>query len=489
MELLKNKTPLLLLIISCFFGVSPSLAQPMTKNVKYFTMNGGCVFKTETNRWALADSVQRKPSNYLSEMGQDDSTIFLQFARGVADVKLNLLSKTVTYTEHYNQNKFSMDIKVTSWSEETITNGWTVNEVKTDHGSFYRTTGDKWVETDITGKERSFFTETKRDSASVFLLKDDGNQLKIDLNHKTTLFLNTQTGDMFELYKLTAWENSVKTTGFSIKSAHVGNYAFFNAGGGDWFFIDSAGNLNNKYVEQKRNDTSVILKNNDTVVVLDAKHKTVYLEVLNSKAKGVTFALTDWANEVPDNGFTTNQVHYGKAVFYSKLGGEWYHDGTKYVWASTRWVETDSLKKPMANFTEISRTMHSIVLKKDDGLILRMSLRDTMIYMQEANNIEQQLYQITKVGKERFVCGWTVDRVLYEGGMFYRKGSGKDWVEINKDGKEVGHFSETNRDEWSVYLLKNDGSKLQIDLYLKTTFFTPDGMGGKRFELYKLTSW
>jgi hypothetical protein len=436
----------------------------------------------------VADSVQRKPSNYLTETGQDDSTIYLMFAQGLADIKLNLLSKTVTYSENYKQNKFSIDIKVTSWSEETITNGWTVNEVKTDLGAFYRTTGNKWVETDVNGKERSFFTETKRDSASVFLLKDDGNQLKIDLDQKTTLFLNTQTGDMVELYKLTAWENSVRTTGFSINSAQVGNYAFFNAGGNTWLFIDSAGNLQNKYDEQKRNDTAVVLKNKDTVMVVDAKHKYVYIEVPNTQARGVTYALTDWANEVPDNGFTTNQVYYGKTVFYSR-SGEWVFVEKKWEWASARWTETDSLKKPMANFTEISRTMHSIVLKKDDGLVLRISLRDTMIYMQEANNAEQPLYRISKVGKENFVSGWTVNRVLYEGGMFYKKGGNKDWVEINKDGKEVGHFTETARDEWSIYLLKNDGSKLQIDLNLKTTFFTPEGTGGKQFELYKLTGW
>ncbi len=489
MKLLRNKALLLLLILSAFFSVNVSLAQPMTKNVKSFTMNGVCLFKTESNKWAVADSVSKKPWQYLTETGQDDSTIFLMFRKGLADIKLHLLSKTVTYTENYNQNKFSTDIKVTSWSEETITNGWTVNEVKTDYGSFYRTTGNKWVETDVNGKERSFFTETKRDSASVFLLKDDGNQLKIDLDQKTTLFLNTQTGDRFELYKLTAWENSVRTTGFSIKSAQAGNYAFFNAAGDSWIFIDSAGNLQNKYDEQQRNDTSVLLKNRDTIIVVDAKHKTVYIEVPNTQARGVTYALTDWANEVPDNGFTTNQVYYGKSVFYSKFTGEWVHDGTNYVWASARWAETDSLKKPMASFTEISRSMHSIVLKKDDGLVLRISLPDTMIYMQDTNNAEQQLYRISKVGKDKFISGWIVDRVLYDGGMFYRKGGKKEWTEINSDGKEVGHFTETDRDEWSIYLLKDDGSKLQIDLNLKTTFFTPAGMGGKKFELYKLTGW
>ncbi len=486
MKLQRNKTPLLLLIMPALFSVNLSLAQPITKNVKSFTINGVCLFKTESKKWAVADSLQHKPSNYLIETSQDDSTIYLMFAQGLADLKLNLLSKTVTYTETYNQNKFGMDIKVTSWSEETITNGWTVNEVKTDHGSFYRTTGNKWAEADVNGKEISFFTETKRDSASVFLLKDDGNQLKIDLDQKTTLFLNTKTGDMIELYKLTAWENSVRTTGFSINSAAVGKNAFFKTEGYTWVMLDSAGNFHKNYVEQKRNDTSVVLKDKDTILVINTRHKNVYIEVPTNQNMRASYELTDWANEVPDNAFTTKQVYCGKIVFYPRLG-EWVKNGAKYEWASNRWTETDSLKKPFTSFTEVSRNIHSIILKKDDGLLLRISLRDSMVYMQPANQAEQPLYQISKFGQEQFVNGWIVNRVMYEGGMFYKKDGDKNWVETNADGKEIGHFTETSRDEWSVYLLKNDGSKLQIDLYQKTTFFTP--VEGKKFELYKLTGW
>lgn len=480
-----NKT-LLLLFILAFFSVNIAGAQPIDKNVKSFTIYGLRLFKMDSKKWAVADSVQLKPTDYLSELYQDDSSIYFLYQQGVADIKLNLFTKTATISENYKTKKFSVDVKVNSWSEKTITNGWTVNQVQTDNGSFYKTTGNRWAEADVNGKEISFFTEKKRDSVSLILLKDDGNQLKLDLQQKISLFLNSQTNEITELYKLTGWDNSVRTTGFTINSVAVGVNALFKTNGRNWVLLDSAGNLRKTYLEEKRNDTSVVLKEQDTLLVINTKHKDFYMEIANWQNKRVRFPLTDWSNEIPDNAFTIQQVHCGKIVFYPRPG-EWVRNIDKYEWASNRWAETDSLKKPFGNFKELSRNIHSILLKKDDGLLLRISTRDSMVYMQPANQAEQPLYTISKMSRENFVSGWTVNRVTFQGGMLYETGSSKEWTETNAEGKEISRFTETNRDEWSVYLRKSDGSLLQIDLYVKTTFFTP--VGGKQFELYKLTGW
>ena len=64
--------------------------------------------------------------------------------------------------------------------------------------------------------------------------------------------------------------------------------------------------------------------------------------------------------------------------------------------------------------------------------------------------------------------------------------SGTRWKESNNKG-EINYFSETQRDEWSVYLKDESRSiRIQIDLYLKSIFVDPFGAG--RRKIYSITS-
>ncbi|AFY68756.1 hypothetical protein Pse7367_0445 [Thalassoporum mexicanum PCC 7367] len=63
------------------------------------------------------------------------------------------------------------------------------------------------------------------------------------------------------------------------------------------------------------------------------------------------------------------------------------------------------------------------------------------------------------------VNGFNVKEVRYgQGGMFQQQPDGS-WLEKNRDGQFT--FQETNRDEWSVYLVKSDGARVQLDLFKK----------------------
>jgi hypothetical protein len=68
------------------------------------------------------------------------------------------------------------------------------------------------------------------------------------------------------------------------------------------------------------------------------------------------------------------------------------------------------------------------------------------------------------------VDGTNVTYVSYSGPRsgYFQQLCGKDWVEY-KTGKIAAHatFTETNRDEWSVYLRKSDGARVQLDLHTK----------------------
>ena len=68
----------------------------------------------------------------------------------------------------------------------------------------------------------------------------------------------------------------------------------------------------------------------------------------------------------------------------------------------------------------------------------------------------------------RVINGRNVGIVNYSGGTFTKSSTGKKWLEYKK-GKRGVHaaFTETGRDEWSVYLRKSDGARIQLDLHTK----------------------
>ena len=62
------------------------------------------------------------------------------------------------------------------------------------------------------------------------------------------------------------------------------------------------------------------------------------------------------------------------------------------------------------------------------------------------------------------VNGWNVIRANYDGGLFQLIGD-SDWIEVTDDANTY-RFSETGRDDWSVYM--HDASRdtrLQIDIH------------------------
>lgn len=74
----------------------------------------------------------------------------------------------------------------------------------------------------------------------------------------------------------------------------------------------------------------------------------------------------------------------------------------------------------------------------------------------------------------QIINGYQVNSVTYTGsetGSFERTGP-NTWAEYKTNNRNVhGTFTETNRDEWSVYLSKSDGARIQIDLHRKQIFY------------------
>ena len=486
MKIIRHTTLLLLSFIFLQLYTNPAIGQSAEK-IKSVTFSGMSLFKTVGNKWAVADSVSNKPINYIFETSRDERTIHLWVEQSRQDVTIDMKSKTIAIPKSDSGGLRTVELPLSGWSDQLICNGWTVHEVKTNYGSFYKEKGNKWIEADLLGNTIGHFTETNRDSWSVYLLKDDGSELRIDVFVKSTFF--TPKGEKpFELYKLTDWLNDARTSGFTVNLVKTATGSFFISDNKTWVSIDSAGKFKGFFTEQQRDDSSVLLSGNNAIkLFIDVKHKKLSYYQPELKKEPIEFNLTDWSNEIPDNGYTVNQVAAGKILFFTMPGpGKWVNDGSVWRWIDKTWIETDSTKKPFANFSEISRSVNSIVLKKDDGLVVRISLADRIIYSQIDTIKERPHFYISSLDKAEFVNGWTVKNVSFSDGAFLQK-EGKKWVETNADKKETASFTEVNRDEWSVYLQKEDGSDLRIDLYLKTIFY--NAKGEKPFELYKLTGW
>jgi len=87
---------------------------------------------------------------------------------------------------------------------------------------------------------------------------------------------------------------------------------------------------------------------------------------------------------------------------------------------------------------------------------------------------------------QRGVNGYNVTQANYGGGFFRETGNGR-WTEYDPNGHASYSFTETGRDEWSVYL--NDRSRdvqLQLDLHRKWVSYGQNGDG--KSDLYRITS-
>jgi hypothetical protein len=88
------------------------------------------------------------------------------------------------------------------------------------------------------------------------------------------------------------------------------------------------------------------------------------------------------------------------------------------------------------------------------------------------------------------VVGRSVARVSFGSGLAnFAKTQGTTWVEKNDNGQVTSWtYVETSRNDWSVFLKRNDGAEIQIDVGTKAIYFSTT-QGGNKTKLYNLTSW
>lgn len=90
--------------------------------------------------------------------------------------------------------------------------------------------------------------------------------------------------------------------------------------------------------------------------------------------------------------------------------------------------------------------------------------------------------QVLSFVQDQAPNGWNAVQVNYSDGQFFQNGN--RWVERNPRG--TYYFTETHRDEWSVYLFDSGrNARIQLDLWQKTIYYSDSNTA--RTPIYSIT--
>ncbi|WP_339688979.1 mannan-binding lectin [uncultured Parasphingorhabdus sp.] len=189
------------------------------------------------------------------------------------------------------------------------------------------------------------------------------------------------------------------------------------------------------------------------------------------------------------NGYNVSEVRFNGGLFRETGRGHWTEYGA------------DGRVKFI--FRETSRDDWSVYLDDSSRNIqLQIDIHRKWIRLGDNGGPMHDFYAITKASRnegrtrtppqpspraERArTNGSNVQQVYFAGGSFKKSGPGR-WTEYNAQGRAIYNFTETGRDQWSVYL--DDRSRnvqLQLDLYRNWIGYGQNG--GAKSDLYQIQS-
>ena len=158
-----------------------------------------------------------------------------------------------------------------------------------------------------------------------------------------------------------------------------------------------------------------------------------------------------------------------------------------------RWTEYNNNGAATHSFTETGRDEWSVYLNdRSRNVQLQIDIFRNWVTYGTNDGAKSDLYRITGASagaaqpSAAVTNGRNVRQVFFDRGSFKKTGPRK-WAEYNAQGRAVFNFTETGRDEWSVYL--NDRSRnVQIQLDLHRQWISYGQNGGGRSDLYRISS-
>jgi hypothetical protein len=177
----------------------------------------------------------------------------------------------------------------------------------------------------------------------------------------------------------------------------------------------------------------------------------------------------------------------GEAVHHVDFGLDGRELGSFVQIGPKTWAER-SPGQTLANFSfnETGRDEWSVYLRDPSrNVSLQLDLWTNRVYYTDSNTPRREQYHV--LGASDTMTGWLVSVVDFAAAGASKLGSfvsvgAKQWNEV-QGSRTVATFSETHRDDWSVYMF--DGSRsvsIQLDLWTRRVYYT-DATSARR-ELY-----
>ncbi len=325
----------------------------------------------------------------------------------------------------------------------------------------------------------------------------------------------------FKLIKVAAKPTSNVVNGYSVNYIDFGQNGnklgvYEQIGDKKWREVGSKrGASSFNFVETQRDEWSVYLldKSRNVNIQLDLHTKKVMYSVGGGKRSPI-YEVMNPSSKM--NGWLVSEVTYG-----SNRGAKL---GTFVEKENKAWQEI-SLKDGKHNFTETHRDQWSVYLQdKSRNVFIQLDLHTKKVMYSVGNGAKRPLYEVMTASSKKqastvgtstvkptperpvsrrptdrrpvskpastVVNGYSVNYIAFgqngnKLGVYEQIGD-KKWREVgSKRGASSFNFVETQRDEWSVYLLdKSRNVNIQLDLHTKKVMYSVGG--GKRSPIYEV---
>ena len=258
--------------------------------------------------------------------------------------------------------------------------------------------------------------------------------------------------------------------------------AYFQTGPNAWKETNVQGQTTFQFVEVNRDEWSVYL---------DDGSRGVSIQIdLHRKKVRYSDPNTPWRDQY-DVLRATPVV--GWLVEQSDFSGGGKKLGAYFQTGLNAWKEVNTQGQTTFQFAETNRDDWSVYMNDSSrGVSIQIDLHRKKIRYSDSNTPWRDQYDVLSAEP---IVGWLVRQAIFGSGAdtfgrFRQKAGSNNWEELNAQGQTTFHFTETNRDDWSVYM--NDSSRgvlIQIDLHRKKIRYSdPNTPWRDQYDLLYATS-
>ncbi len=246
--------------------------------------------------------------------------------------------------------------------------------------------------------------------------------------------------------------------------------------------------LNSQYQIVDTKGMSIKGGSADEHLSLTGLNPGIYVVVVDAYISSIAghYSLAMNCSAVSANPPSISLIDVNKVVF----GANGQQLGTYQQMTPTTWKEISA--DPNGNnfdFVEVGRDEWSVYLTDESrGVNIQLDLHRKIVRYSDAQSPIRDQFEILDSNNK--MNGYLTSAVAFGDGQFdtgYYKQveTSENWKEILAVNNRVVNFTETHRDEWSVYLRDDSrGVNIQLDMHRMKVVYSDDQ--GNRFDLYEI---